>query len=149
MTSYGIKWPHNMTPEQSAHRAIQKEMGGSWFYNRIEKNVDVPDVYYKLNGTPGWIELKAAKDNETIKLRPGQLNWITRHGPGAHLIIRQLDHRGRHRQWIGVDCYRTGWLKHLHRPTPDTLILSLPCVVFPTFRETLEEIIRREALGRS
>lgn len=91
--------------------------------------MDVPDIYMKLGDLQLWIELKAAKDNEALKLRPGQINWITKHGAGAMLLIRQLTNDGRHRQWVALDHLGVALLRHLRRPTPDIVVASLSCRV--------------------
>ena len=132
-----------MTPEQKAHAALQREMGGRWHYQRHEDKYssDVPDISFAYLGQHGWIELKAAKDNEAIKLRPGQLNWMLKRGGNAFLIIRQLDDKGRHRQWVGVDNPRLGRLRHLRRPTPDTLVASIPCMTDTSFERVLRGLL--------
>ena len=121
-------------------------MGGRWHHQRHEDKYssDVPDISFAYMDHHGWIELKTAKDNEVIKLRPGQINWLLKRGGHSFLMVRQLDDRGRHRQWVGVDSFGLSLLRHLHRATPDTLVASIECVVRPTFEEALRALLRIE-----
>ena len=131
--------------ERMAHRAIRREMGARWFYQRIEHVVDVPDIYFVYRGHMGWIELKAATDTGVVAIRPGQINWIVRHGPGAYLVIRRVDGKGRHIGWLGMTSRQVVVLRHLRRPTLNVL-LGTDHIYRVTFLDLLESMLQADRL---
>lgn len=133
-----------MTPEQRAHKAVQREMGGLWDYQRHEDRYspDIPDISFAYEGQHGWIELKSAELGEVIKLRPGQINWLVRRGGHGFLIIRSTL-KGKHLGWVGVRNDELHLLRHQQHMTIDTILGLVPNPILAvTFGRAL-----REALG--
>lgn len=46
--------------------------------------VGIPDTNYCIKGVEGWIELKFARDNNKVKVRPLQWNWFRKRLKAGH-----------------------------------------------------------------
>lgn len=107
---------------------IEKRLKGAGVHlTRVESHstaVGVPDVNYCIDGTEGWLELKA-ENTKGLVLRKSQYAWIRdRLKAGAPKIyimwvadVEYTDHRGLTRVYGLVECKDARKVKELLRCT--------------------------------